>query len=157
MTYRDERTVRDDDTGVVERERVVEREVPVAAAPPPAGSQVNVNANDGYAATAGPGPLYYVRRFVVLVFGIILALIALRFILLMLGANDDNGLVAGIYNISEIFVAPFRGVFNLDQYTPNGTSVFDVSAIVAFFGWLLIEILILAILRIGDSDRRVAA
>ena len=149
MTYRDnERVVSDDDTGVVERERVVEREVPVQRTP--AASQVNVN-SDGYATTAGPGPLSYVRRFVILVFGIILALIALRFILLLLGANSDNGLVDGIYNISEIFVAPFRGVFNLDQYTPNGISVFDVSAVVAFFGWLLIEILVLAILRIGDN------
>ena len=153
MTYRDERVV-SDETGVVERERIVEREVPVAAAPPPAGSQVNVNSG-GYA-TAGPGPLYYVRRVVVLIFGIILALIALRFILLVLGANDDNGLVAGIYNISEVFVAPFRGVFGLDQYTPNGVSVFDVSAVVAFFGWLLIEVLILAILRIGDGSRATA-
>ena len=140
------------DTEVVERERVVEREVPVQRTP--AGSQVNVNA-DGYA-TTGPGPLTYVRRFVVLVFGIILALIALRFILLLLGANTGNALVDGIYNISEIFVAPFRGVFNLDQYTPNGISRFDVSAVVAFFGWLLIEILVLAILRIGDNSRTVA-
>ena len=153
MTYRDERVV-SDETGVVERERVVEREVPVAAAPPPAGSQVNVNSS-GYA-TAGPGPLYYVRRVVVLVFGIILALIALRFILLMLGANNDNGLVSGIYNISEVFVAPFRGIFNLNQYSPNGTSILDVSAIVAFVGWILIEVLILAILRIGDGSRATA-
>lgn len=134
------------DTEVVERERVVEREVPVQR---PAGSQVNVNSDRSVA--TGPGPLTYVRRFVMLVFGIILALIALRFVLLLLGANSDNGLVDGIYNLSEIFVAPFRGVFNLDQYTPNGISVFDVSAAVAFFGWLLIEILVLAILRIGDN------
>ena len=154
MTYRDDERVVSDETGVVERERVVEREVPVQRTTP-AGSQVNVN-SDGYATTAGPGPLTYARRFVVLVFGIILALIALRFILLLLGANAGNALVDGIYGISEIFVAPFRGVFNLDQYTPNGVSVFDVSAVVAFFGWLLIEILVLAILRIGDN-RTVAA
>lgn len=155
MTYRDDERVVTDETGVVERERVVEREVPVDRAP--VGSNVNVNAADRYATTTGPGPLTYVRRFVMLVFGIILALIALRFVLLLLGANSDNGIVDGIYNLSEIFVAPFRGVFNLDQYTPNGVSVLDVSAIVAFFGWLLIEVLVLAILRIGDSNRTVAA
>ena len=155
MTYRDDERVVSDETGVVERERVVEREIPVDRTP--GGSQVNVNASDQYATTAGPGPLTYVRRFVVLVFGLILALIALRFLLLLLGANSDNGIVDGIYNLSEIFVAPFRGVFNLDQYTPNGISVIDVSAIVAFFGWLLIEVLVLAIRRIGDSNRTVAA
>ncbi len=154
MTYRDDRVVVNDDTGVVERERIVEREVPVASAPPPAGSQVNVNSS-GYV-DPGPGPLSYVRRFVILGFGIILALIALRFVLLALGANSGNALVDGIYGISEVFVAPFRGVFNLDQYTPNGISRLDISALVAFVGWLLIEMLVLAILRIGDGSRRVA-
>lgn len=154
MTYRDERVV-SDETGTVERERYVEREVPVGTAPP-SGSQVNVNSRRGYVDT-GPGPLGYVRRFVVLIFGIILVLIALRFLLLLLGANAGNVLVDGIYSLSEVFVAPFRGVFRLDQYTPNGISVFDVSAVVAFFGWLLIEILVLAILRIGDPHRTVSA
>ncbi len=154
MTYGDER-VETDDTGVVERERVVEREIPAATTPAAPASGVNVN-SAGYA-TAGPGPLYYVRRTVILIFGIILVLIAIRFILLALGANSGNALVDGVYNISEWFVAPFRGVFNLDQYSPNGVSRFDVSAIVAFFGWLLIEVLLLAILRVGDGSRRMAA
>jgi hypothetical protein len=53
-------------------------------------------------------------------------------------------------------VAPFRGVFNLNQYSPNGVSNIDISAIVAFVGWILIEVLILAILRIGDGSRATA-
>lgn len=155
MTYRnDDPTV--DDTNVVERERIVERERPVASvAPASPGGQVNVNADRGYVAT-GPGPLYYARRVVALLFGILFVLLILRIVLLALGANEGNGIVDGIYGASEPFVAPFRGVFTLDEIRPVGRSVFDVAALVALIGWVLIELLILAILNIGDRTRTAA-
>ena len=150
MTYREPG---DADT-VVERERYVER------APVQPASQVNVNADrGGYArdvvVDTGPGPLYYVRRIVVLLFGILTVLIALRIILLLLGANAGNGLVDFVYGVTEPFVAPFRGIFSFDQVTPNGTNILDVGALVALVGWLLIEALVLAILRIAEPARRV--
>lgn len=150
MTYQDPR---EGDT-VVERERYVERE-----ATPPPGNQVNVNAGPGpaydreVAVDSGPSPLFYVRRVVVLLFGILVVLIALRILLLLLGANAGNGLVDFIYGVTEPFVAPFRGIFSFDQVTPNGSNVFDVGAVVALVGWLLIEALILAILRIAEPAR----
>ncbi len=143
-----------DDTSVVERERIVERERPVEPAYTP-GGQVNVNSDRGYVAT-GPGPLYYARRVVALLFGILFVLLILRIVLLLLGANAGNGLVDGIYNVSDPFVAPFRGVFTLGTIRPVGRSVFDVAALVALIGYALIELLILAILRLGDRDRHVA-
>jgi uncharacterized protein YggT (Ycf19 family) len=149
MTYRNE------DTDVVERERIVERERPVAVAPAPASANVNVNSDRGYVAT-GPGPLYWARRVIALLFGILFALLILRIVLLALGANSDNGIVDGIYGITEPFVAPFRGIFSMDEIRPVGRSVFDIAALVALIGWALIELLILAILRIGDRDRTVA-
>ena len=121
--------------------------------PPP--SQVNVSSG-GYVATSGPGPLYYARRVVALLFGILFALLVLRIVLLLLGANEGNGLVDGIYSITEPFVAPFRGVFTLDTIRPVGRSVFDIAAVVALVGYVLIELLILAVLRLGDRDRVVA-
>jgi uncharacterized protein YggT (Ycf19 family) len=150
MTYRNE------DTDVVERERIVERERPVAVAPAPASANVNVNSDRGYVAT-GPGPLYWARRVIALLFGILFALLILRIVLLALGANSDNGIVDGIYGITEPFVAPFRGIFSMDEIRPVGRSVFDIAALVALIGWALIELLILAILRIGDRDRTVVA
>lgn len=150
MTYRNE------DTDVVERERIVERERPVAAAPAPASANVNVSGDRGYVAT-GPGPLYWARRVIALLFGILFALLILRIVLLALGANSDNGIVDGIYGITEPFVAPFRGIFSMDEIRPVGRSVFDIAALVALIGWALIELLILAILRIGDRDRTVVA
>jgi uncharacterized protein YggT (Ycf19 family) len=148
----------DNDTHVVERQTYVERERPAAepypAAAQPAGSQVNVNSGDrGYADTAGPGPLSYVRRIISLLFGILAVLLGLRILLLLLVANQQNAIVDFVFNVTEPFVAPFRGIFAFDQVTPGGGSVFDVAAVVALIGWLLIYLLLMAILRLGDRDR----
>jgi uncharacterized protein YggT (Ycf19 family) len=139
-----------DETRVVERETYVER--PVAPAQP-AGSQVNVSSGSGYATPAAPRPLYYARRVISLLFGILAVLIGLRILLLLLVANQSNSIVDFVYNVTEPFVAPFRGIFNFDQVSPGGGSVFDVAAVVALVGWLLIYVLLMAILRLGDRDR----
>jgi len=161
MTYDDRRNepADGDDTRVVERQTYVERERPAAEpyhvpAQQPAGSQVNVNAADGgYAEPAGPGPLAYVRRILSLLFGILAIMLGLRILLLLFVANESNNLVEFVYNVTEPFVAPFRGIFSFDQVTPGGGSVFDVAAVVALIGWLLIYLLLMAILRLGDRDR----
>jgi uncharacterized protein YggT (Ycf19 family) len=148
MTYPNDPDPRYDDTREVERERVVERPAPVA----PGSSNVNVaGGNRGYVAT-GPGPLYYARRVVSLLFGVLAVLIALRIVLLLLVANQTNGLVDFIYNVTEPFVAPFRGVFNFDMVSPGGGSTLDIGAVVALVGWALIYLLIMAILNLGDRS-----
>lgn len=143
-----------DETRVVERETYVEREAPAADpgyVPPaqPAGSQVNVNSGAAYV-DADPGPMYYVRRVVSLLFGILAVLLGLRILLLLLVANQQNAIVDFIYDITEPLVAPFRGIFNFDTVSPGGGSVLDVAAVVALIGWLLIYVLLMAILRLGD-------
>ncbi|MDQ3691716.1 MAG: YggT family protein [Chloroflexota bacterium] len=149
-----------DDTRVVERQTYVERERPAAEPYPvptqqPAGSQVNVNsaADRGYVEPAGPGPLSFVRRILSLLFGILAILLGLRILLLLFVANESNNIVEFVYNVTEPFVAPFRGIFSFDQVTPGGGSVLDVAAVVALIGWLLIYLLLMAILRLGDRDR----
>jgi uncharacterized protein YggT (Ycf19 family) len=151
-----------DETRVVERQTYVEREVPADPAPAgyvppaqPAGSQVNVNSGPAYAepVAVSPGPLYYARRVLSLLFGILAALIGLRILLLLLVANQTNSIVDFVYDVTEPFVAPFRGIFNFNTVSPGGGSVFDVAAVVALVGWLLIYVLLLAILRLGDRDR----
>ncbi|HJP72396.1 MAG TPA: YggT family protein [Candidatus Limnocylindria bacterium] len=142
-----------DETRVVERETYVERPADPGYVPP-ATSNVNVGGpgGPGYVATS-PGPLYYARRVVSLLFGILAVLIGLRILLLLLVANQQNSIVDFVYNVTEPFVAPFRGIFSLDAVSPGGGSVLDIAAVVALIGWLLIYLLIMAILRLGDRDR----
>jgi hypothetical protein len=51
-----------------------------------------------------------------LVFGFIMGLLVLRFVLRLFAANPDHPLVAWIYSTSGPLVAPFFGIFN----TPTG-------------------------------------
>jgi uncharacterized protein YggT (Ycf19 family) len=124
-------------------------EPPLAVEPPI--SQVNVNAPAGI--STSPGPLSMARRVVALLFGVLVVLIALRFLLLALGANAGNALVDFIYGVSEPFVEVFRGVFSFDHFSPVGRSVIDVAALVAIVGYALLAVLIIAILRLGDRER----
>jgi uncharacterized protein YggT (Ycf19 family) len=149
-----------DETRVVERDTYVERERPADSGyvPPaqPGGSQVNVNSGAPAYVEPAPGPMYYVRRVVSLLFGILAVLIGLRILLLLLVANQQNSIVDFVFDVTEPFVAPFRGIFNFDTVSPGGGSVLDVAAVVALIGWLLIYILIMAILRLGDRSRAAA-
>ena len=127
---------------------------PAAYAPPPAAS-TNVNVSDtgtGYVST-GPSGLYYARRIVSLLFGILFVLIGVRIVLLLLVANPGNNIVDFVYSVTEPFVAPFRGIFAFDEVV-SGDRTLDIAALVALIGWLLIYVLIMAILRIADRGAR---
>lgn len=82
------------------------------------------------------------RRLVVLIFGIIQVLIVLRIVLLLLNAREGNDLVRFILDLSQVFVAPFIGIFNNDALRANG-SVLDIAAIAALVGWTILEWIVL--------------
>lgn len=82
------------------------------------------------------------RRVVVLIFGIIQTFIVLRIVLLLLNAREGNDLVAFILNTSQLFVAPFIGIFNQDALASGG-SVLDIAAIAALVGWTILEWIVL--------------
>jgi hypothetical protein len=82
------------------------------------------------------------RRVVVLIFGIIQVLIVLRIALLLLNAREGNDLVGLILNTSQIFVAPFVGIFNTDALRESG-SILDIAAIAALVGWTILEVVVL--------------
>ena len=98
---------------------------------------------------AGPTPGEMIRRVVTLVFGILQAALVLRLILLLLVANPGNDVVSFILGITDPFVEPFRGMFQLDRVRADQGSVLDIAAIVALVAWTLIEALVLAALSIG--------
>jgi hypothetical protein len=82
------------------------------------------------------------RRIVVLIFGIIQVFIALRIVLLLLNAREGNDLVSFILNVSQVFVAPFVGIFNTDALRASG-SILDIAAIAALVGWTILEAIVL--------------
>ena len=102
--------------------------------------------------TYRPNPLRTLERLVVFLFGLIQLLIVLRIVLLLFAARQGNDLVATIYNVSEIFVAPFRGILRIDEVQAGATAL-DVGAIVALIGWFIIELIVLALLRVFRPSR----
>ena len=96
---------------------------------------------------AGPSGATTAARVVTFAFGVLQAALILRIILLLLVANTGNDIVSLILTITEPFVEPFRGMFAFDRVAA-GDSRLDVAAVVALIGWTLLELLILAALRI---------
>lgn len=123
MTYRTEVEVTDPGETVV-RDRVVERQV-----------------------VTRPDPLGVLRRLIVFIFGLIQLLILLRIVLLLFAARGSNDIVSTIYNISDVFVAPFRGILRINE-VQSGATELDVAAIVALIGWTVIELVVLALVRV---------
>lgn len=97
---------------------------------------------------AGPSGATTLSRLVTFIFGVLQAALILRIILLLLVANVGNDVVAMIINLTDPFVEPFRGMFALDRVTADQGSTFDIAALVALIGWTLVEMLILALLRV---------
>ena len=92
--------------------------------------------------TASPSGNETTRRVIVLLFGLIQVVIGARVVLLLLDAREANGLVSAILNISGVFVAPFEGILRTDALHAAG-SVLDITAVVAFVGWSVLELIVL--------------
>jgi hypothetical protein len=137
MTYQD-RTVRQTTVDPAVRRTVVTNDPAAPAVVEPAYTGEVVDRTT--VVTPSGGEL--VRRIVVLLFGIIQILIGLRIVLLLLNAREGNDLVSFILNASQVFVAPFVGIFNLDALHAGG-SVLDIAAIAALVGWTVLEWIVL--------------
>ena len=68
--------------------------------------------------------------------GFIIALLALRVVLLAFGANRASGFVDFIYSISGVFTAPFYGIFPTPSY--NGQFYLDSASLVAIVVYALV-------------------
>jgi hypothetical protein len=89
-----------------------------------------------------------VSRIIWFVAGVILLLLAFRFVLSLLGANTTNGFAQFIYNTSHPFVAPFFGLFNYNniQY---GISRFEVYTLIAMAVYAAVAWVLSALANIG--------
>ncbi len=75
-------------------------------------------------------------RIVWYIAGVILVLLAARFVFALLGANPNNGLASFIYGVTQPLVSPF---FNLFSYNvTDGASRFESFTLVAMAVYALI-------------------
>lgn len=128
------------------RETTVDPAVDASGAPAPVATSVRTT-DTAYVAS-GPGGASLAARIVTFVFGILQVLLILRIVLLLLVANAGNDVVKLVFNITQPFVEPFLGMFALNRVAADQGSVFDIAALVALIAWTLVEMLILAAIRI---------
>lgn len=83
------------------------------------------------------------------VMGIILSLLALRFLLALFGANQANGFVDFIYGVTAPLIAPFQGLFNVSATA--GVARFEYETLVAALIYTLIGV---GIVKLMDIFRR---
>ena len=88
--------------------------------------------------------LYRTRQIVWFIVGVIIALIALRFVLLAFGARPENAFASFIYGLSGIFVGPFVGIFGPEP--AGGESYFETASLIAIavyllLGWAIIRVI----------------
>ncbi|HXM52460.1 MAG TPA: hypothetical protein VN913_04180 [Candidatus Binatus sp.] len=82
-------------------------------------------------------PAYSVRaeQAVWLLTGVVAALLIIRFLFKLLGASTQASFVTFIYNLTQVFVAPFHGIFNS---AASGHNVFEPESLVAIAIYALI-------------------
>ncbi|HSL45525.1 MAG TPA: YggT family protein [Anaerolineales bacterium] len=79
--------------------------------------------------------LYKVSQFIWLIFGAIEALIGIRVILLLIGANPASWFAAFVYQLSELFLWPFRNIVANPTF---GNYVLEITSLIAMIVYPLI-------------------
>lgn len=90
------------------------------------------------------------ERVVWYIAGVLLVLLAFRFVLTLLGANQANGFANFIYSTSHPFVAPFFGLFGYNL--SYGVSRFETFTLVAIAVYALVAWGIAKLLTINRPD-----
>lgn len=95
-----------------------------------------------------------VTKLLWLITAVIVALIAFRFVLMLIAANPASGFANFIYRLTDIFVGPFMGM----TAAPNlaGGSVVDVASLFALVVYPLLTWVIVWLIRILFTSPRQA-
>lgn len=92
----------------------------------------------------------FIASIISLLFGLVIGILALRFVFRLLGANEANAFVSWIYQASTPLVAPFFGIFNASPDLTTG--IFEVATLLAILVYGVIASLVTGILA-GGSRR----
>jgi len=135
-------------SGAVVSDRAYERPVTSRAADV---DEVHATAYDPYAARRRSS--YRLVQGIWLLFGIVEGLLAVRFILKMLGANEGAGFANFIYTASAPFLAPFNNLFGSPT---SGGMVLEMNTIVAIIVYMLLAWLIAKVVWLLVGENRSA-
>jgi uncharacterized membrane protein YvlD (DUF360 family) len=93
------------------------------------------------------GNYFSIRRIIAAIFGIIELILAFRLILKLLGANTQNILVQGLYDITQPVVGLFEGIFvTINSNIVGIQGAFEPATIIAIIiisliNWVLFKLI----------------
>jgi uncharacterized membrane protein len=98
--------------------------------------------------------LYKVSQFIWLLFGGLEALIGIRVALLLIGANPASWFVAFVYQLSELFLWPFRNIVANPAF---GNHVLEITSLIAMIvypliGWAIVRLIWVLFYRAPTSQ-----
>jgi hypothetical protein len=98
--------------------------------------------------------LYKVSQLIWLIFGGIEALIGIRVLLMLLGANPANPFTAFVYQLSALFLWPFQNIVANPSF---GNMVLEITSIIAMIiypliGWAIVKLIWVLFYRAPSSQ-----
>lgn len=129
---------------------VAERVVTGPAAPATTHTQESeVYTEDPYALRRAR--IYKIQQLIYLLFGILEGLLAIRFVLRLLGANPASGFASFIYGITQPFMTPFANLFGQPAV---GGGVLEWNALVAIIVYALIAWVLVKVAWLAGGETR---
>lgn len=123
----------------------------VTEAPAAAVDEVHATAYDPYSERRRTS--YRLVQAIWLLFGIVEGLLAIRFVLKLLGANSAAGFANFIYSASGPFLAPFNNLFGNPA---SGGSVLELNTMVAIVVYMLVAWLVAKVVWLLAGESRSA-
>lgn len=93
----------------------------------------------------------FIGSIIHLLFGAIVAILALRFVFALIGANEANGLVSWIYQASLPLISPFIGIFGSDIAVATGR--IELTTLLALVVYGVIGSLLSSLFSFGAGRR----
>jgi uncharacterized protein YggT (Ycf19 family) len=122
---------------------------------PTTGNRTEVQAHDrgGPPAMTQAEPATHNYRAVQIIWfvtSVITTLVAIRFVLRLLGASLQSGFVTFVYNLTDPMVAPFRAIF---PAASGQSSTFDVASLVAIVVYALVGLGLVSLVKLITAPR----
>ena len=98
--------------------------------------------------------LYKVSQFIWLIFGGIEALIGIRVLLMLLGANPANTFTAFVYQLSSLFLWPFQNIVANPAFQNYVLEITSIIAMIIYplIGWAIVKLIWVLFYRTPSSQ-----
>jgi len=98
--------------------------------------------------------IYKVTQFIWLLFGALEALIGIRVVLMLIGANPGNLFTMLVYQLSDLFLWPFRNIVANPAFQNHVLEITSIIAMIVYplIGWAIVRLIWVLFYRSPTSE-----